>query len=766
MSDDRAYDVALGSEVFDPLEAKSLRRRELPGRRADAPDPNDTRIVQFVRPLTGPDIERLKEDYGLALTAYVPNLAYVERVDAGTRRRLARDPLVRAVAPYRPEYKVDTLIAQRTADGDLGSEPIIASLFSGASIPVVTDALERAGATGITTSDHRDIGGLARVMFHTDDPAVVDQAVLVPDIRYLELAARIKHDDVSAASMIQSGDTSNASVWAKGIHGEGQIIGQMEGDTLNPAHVFFADAAPNTPGPAHRKVVAIAAGGGADDPTLSDCSRFHATFAAGCAVGDDRTNVGGHANRGSAFAAKIAGAPVTFGAGSMLAGLTANMNAGARVHTNSWHDGRQGNGVAAPYNAIAIDVDTFCWNNEENIVLGSSGNTGEEQGAPGTAKNALCVSAASTNGNNIDDGNPGPTADGRRKPDIVAAGCDITSSVDTGTRVLNCGCATSWATPHAAGAAALVRQYFTEGWWAGGTKVAANAITPSGALLRAMMVNSAINMSGPANYPNDTEGWGIIRIDRALMFNDNGRNLVVRDIRNQFGLRTGEDFTQGYTVSAGASTSQQLRVVLAYTDPPGTAGAANTLINNLDLEVTDPNGVVYHGNDFDPAAGLSRANSTSAGDALNNLEVVLVSAPTAGAWSVRVIATAVAVDRQGFAIAITSTAPPPSSGCFVATAVYGDAWHPDVVAIRRWRDETRASGGVRGAAMGTFAATYGIVGPVAARVVTRRPRLRGWLASRVFPAVARRVDQAPPCVGCEHGHEDGSDDRERTTPWP
>jgi hypothetical protein len=274
-----------------------------------------------------------------------------------------------------------------------------------------------------------------------------------------------------------------------------------------------------------------------------------------------------------------------------------------------------------------------------------------------------------------------------------------------------------------------------------------------------MMVNSAVNMSGPANYPNDTEGWGIIRLDRALMFNDNGRNLIARDIRNQFGLRTGEDWSQDYNVINGAG--QQLRAVLAYTDPPGVAGAANTLVNNLDLEVTDPNGVVYRGNDFDPAAGLSRPNSTATGDDVNNLEVVLVNAPQAGIWRIRVVATSVNVDRQGFALAITSTAPPPSSsGCFVATAVYGDAWHPDVVAIRRWRDDTRASGGARGAAMGMFAAAYGVVGPVAARSVKRRPRLRRWLASRVFPAVARHVDHAPPCVGCRPAESDGS------TRWP
>src|SRR5690349_5702139 len=114
------YEISLGTAVFDPSEAEPLRRRSI-GDRADSdPDPNDTRIVQFFSALTGPDIERLRADYGLALTAYVPNLAYVERVDAATRRRLANDPLVRAVAAYRPEYKLDGLLAQRIAAGEVG----------------------------------------------------------------------------------------------------------------------------------------------------------------------------------------------------------------------------------------------------------------------------------------------------------------------------------------------------------------------------------------------------------------------------------------------------------------------------------------------------------------------------------------------------------------------------------------------------------------------------------------------------------------------
>jgi hypothetical protein len=58
--------------------------------------------------------------------------------------------------------------------------------------------------------------------------------------------------------------------------------------------------------------------------------------------------------------------------------------------------------------------------------------------------------------------------------------------------------------------------------------------------------------------------------------------------------------------------------------------------------------------------------------------------------------------------------------CFVVTAAMGDAHHPDVVAIRRWRDETLA----RTAAGRLLMEAYQVVGPGAARVVRRSPALR------------------------------------------
>lgn len=73
-------------------------------------------------------------------------------------------------------------------------------------------------------------------------------------------------------------------------------------------------------------------------------------------------------------------------------------------------------------------------------------------------------------------------------------------------------------------------------------------------------------------------------------------------------------------------------------------------------------------------------------------------------------------------------------GCFVATAAYGDRLHPEVVALRRWRDERL----VRHAAGRAFIRIYRIVGPLLARVVAAE-RGSGRAARALIAPLARRV---------------------------
>ena len=85
---------------------------------------------------------------------------------------------------------------------------------------------------------------------------------------------------------------------------------------------------------------------------------------------------------------------------------------------------------------------------------------------------------------------------------------------------MNTGCGTTravvrarvWATPHIAATAALARQYYTEGFYPTGTRQPHHAFTPTGALLKATLINGTIDMTNEPGYPSDLEGWGIIRL--------------------------------------------------------------------------------------------------------------------------------------------------------------------------------------------------------------------------------------------------------------
>ena len=354
-------------------------------------------------------------------------------------------------------------------------------------------------------------------------------------------------------------------------------------------HCFFQDQSDNTIRPNHRKVVGHHSTGS---------TSYYATFVAGIALGDDFNQLGTAANRGMAWAARFT--DKRRNSSTMLADLTESSDDGAVIHTNSWHDEPE------EYTSVSADVDNFLWYNEDQFLCGSSGNVGESIGPPGTAKNALCVGATQQDPNemNFGDGNDGPSADGRRKPEIFAPGCSITSSqngtactVALDATVFGFGpiCATSWATPAIAGSAALVRQYYVEGWYPTGTKQPHNSFIPSGALLKAMLLNSTIDMTGIAGYPGNQEGWGLERLENVLYFSGSARNLWVWDVRNINGLFTND--SRNYSVNITSSTVP-LKITLTWMDPPASPSSATPIVNDLDLIVTAPNGDVFRGNDF------------------------------------------------------------------------------------------------------------------------------------------------------------------------
>lgn len=79
------------------------------------------------------------------------------------------------------------------------------------------------------------------------------------------------------------------------------------------------------------------------------------------------------------------------------------------------------------------------------------------------------------------------------------------------------------------------------------------------------------------------------------------------------------------------------------------------------------------------------------------------------------------------------------SSCFVATAVYGDPWAPDVVALRGWRDHHLRGGGMGQNGMRRLDSAYRRVGPGLARAVRGHHRITAMLRRGIFGPWARLV---------------------------
>ncbi|MFW5653042.1 MAG: bifunctional hydroxymethylpyrimidine kinase/phosphomethylpyrimidine kinase, partial [Planctomycetota bacterium] len=89
---------------------------------------------------------------------------------------------------------------------------------------------------------------------------------------------------------------------------------------------------------------------------------------------------------------------------------------------------------------------------------------------------------------------------------------------------------------------------------------------------------------------------------------------------------------------------EAFRATLVYADPMGVPNSSVHRINDLTLKVTDPQGIVYWGNN-----GLSEGNWSVAGGSPNDrdtVENVFVQNPSPGSWTIEVIADEINEDSH------------------------------------------------------------------------------------------------------------------------
>ncbi|MBS0197872.1 MAG: S8 family serine peptidase [Planctomycetes bacterium] len=488
-----------------------------------------------------------------------------------------------------------------------------------------------AGVPGLVIRGSETVGGAVGLTI-TAPGASIAAVADAPGVQFVEeypeYAAR---SNALTRAVVQSGLPNVTPLYDRDLTGTGMVIGVIDG-WIAASHCAFADGSVPI-GPLHRKLLAY---------NTTQSYDAHGTHVACTAAGDAGTTGD---LRGVAYNAKIVfNTWPDMTETSAFTKFNLHYSQGATVHTNSW-----GVDWMDAYDGACRAIDDLQFRFDDNLILHAVSNSSLVHN-PENAKNSLAV-AASNNYPSYDSmcyGGAGPTIDGRRKPEVTAPGCSITSAGGNGGCNVSIMSGTSMATPATAGVALLMRQYYTRGFYPGGAMNGADAFNPSGALVKATVIDSAQDMSGDPGYPGSREGWGRVLADAALYFSGDARKLRVADVRNGTtqALTTG-GFCES-TISVD-SAAMPLRVTLVWHDAPAAVNASFAPVNNLDLVVTSPTGEVYRGNNF--SGGFSAAGGTA--DIRNNTEQVHIAAPTPGLWQVRVVATAVNQGRQGFALVMT-----------------------------------------------------------------------------------------------------------------
>jgi len=590
---------------------------ELPANlRSEPGDGDDYFIAQLRGPVTEAQKQALAKR-GIDVLDYVPNHAFVVRA---TKAQLAAAQDAGEcvwTSPMHTAWRIDPVLLRAAPKGRV---TIVG--FDGVAAATITAQLEAIGVA-VTEQHQKDTRWLFVANVAAADLIAVAKC---HDVQWVEPEGEVTPRNDEMVWTVQSGISNSTPIWDQGLHGEGQIIGHMDG-RLDVDSCFFDDPS-NGIGPSHRKVV-YRSGSGFND--------LHGTHTAGTAVGDSFPIDGSTSDRGIAYMARIATSS-NYSATSWYSRASTHSANGARLHTNSW-----GNDGTTAYDSHCNAIDLFQWNFEDNLVFFAETNLSSLRN-PENAKNLVAVGNGE-NGNSAEfqcGGGVGPTADGRRKPDLLTPGCGIRSANtnNCGTSVLS---GTSMACPSAAGSGALVRQYFQEGFYPTGAATPADSMTPSNALIKAVLINTCRDMTGEAGYPSNTEGWGRLVLDDALYFTGDATTMWVEDQRRSGGVTTGQ--TRTFDVDVLSST-RPLEVTLAFTDYPGTVNASNPVVNDLDLIVTAPGGTTYRGNVF--SGGWSITGGVA--DAKNNVERVAIAAPQPGTWTFEVVASNVAVGPSGFAL--------------------------------------------------------------------------------------------------------------------
>ena len=661
-------------------------------------------LVQFQGPIASSDVDALKAT-GADVFDYIPDFAFIVKMDNAARAAVEQQAQIRWVGLYQPAYRLSPELLTRAIAVENTSAPaidasltLVVSVFRGETVAPVASAIQ--SLRGVILDQSQTSW---QSKFKVTVPAsVLAELASIPGVRWIETAPQWRLYNEQSDNIM-----GVREVWdTHGLYGGGQTVavcdtGLDQGSSMPASlHNDFE----NGSGVSRVLTIYDRVGDGA-----SDVNSGHGTHVSGSVLGNgdlSGATPASHTYPESAYVGMAPEASLIFQAvedntTGDLSGIPFDLNtlflqadtAGADLHTNSW-----GSNDASAYTTDSEAVDEYIWDHKDFTIFFSAGNEGTDansngvvdlysMGSPATAKNSVTVGASENNRPTFtytwagawpadfpaspinsdymaDDitglaafSSRGPVLDYRYKPDVVAPGTFIASTrssmaSETGWGEIDANYmymgGTSMATPLTAGAAAIVRQYYTD----------VRSYTPSAALIKATLINGATDIYPgqygtsttqeiPTTRPTNVAGWGRVNIQNSI-FPTAPRAMTYED--QITGLSTGASDVYTYQIT---SSAEPFRVTLAWTDYPGSPAANGALVNDLDLTITGPSGTIYYPNNALASGGTPSATY----DRVNNLEGIDIASPTTGVYTVTVSGYSVPQGPQPYAMVVSGIFP-------------------------------------------------------------------------------------------------------------
>ena len=656
--------IRVGTLAIDPT---------IPEEREEAVGPADEEeaieteyfFVQFIGPMKTEWLEQLV-NANVTPLSYYHDFAYLVHSKKSDLEEIAQKAFIRATMPYVPSLRMTKDLKQeiREAEADAtGRFQVV--LFANSDL-VKTD-LESMKAMGIALeSEVRGRGLYLSVL-------VSMPFVLLDGVAKLEGVFKIEPfvpdtDMDEVADQIVAGNYNHTTnevdppaaghhpylEWLDdtGISGNGVNIGIVEyGGRIDEDHDAFV---------------------GRINTITAQAKNYHATMVGGQAAGDYRDETDGN---GFIYGLGISPGSelINQGYGDHGSPIDADgvcadtVGQGGVVQNNSWGASAASSNYQnrdAVYDRLVRNADGA---GTPLSICFASGNKGDVGlGRPAGAKNLITVGSfenyrpadlygcGENDADNINEryirscihsgtgaSSIGSCADGRVKPDVVAPG-QWTASANFGVTAASWpnrfvsdkivyGGGTSAASPKVAGACALLVQ-----WWGQRHRYRTIKEIPSPALLKAMIINGAVDTGEGGPIPNVEQGWGRIHLNNVInpeipaVYVDQGILLQLASADVEFDIEP-------------IDIDEPMKISLVWTDSPGDAGdgtaVARALKNAFGLEVTR-GADTWFGNNF--AGGWSQTGGTQ--DAIqavhigivNNVQNVFIENPITETYHIRI----------------------------------------------------------------------------------------------------------------------------------